>query len=108
MCAWQIQYYFMELDEQAWLEGRDKRELSIFERRRYYLINWQEPRLFRNQRGKTWNENVANFVPDGLTKVFKRRILNRHYQFRDPEQIKKRLALRYGNRRDFQHVKSMD
>jgi glycosyltransferase involved in cell wall biosynthesis len=95
--SWQAQFYFTDIDYQNWLSGRESRDLPIFLRRRFYLVNWQETRLFRNNPARCWNANVSKFYPDGFRKVCKRRILNRHYQFRDPEQIQKRLSLRFGN-----------
>jgi len=106
--AWQIQFYYTERDLLAWENGTDKRDRQIFERRRYYQINWQEPRLFRNQRNRLWDVRVNDTIPDGLRKVFGRRILNRHYQFRDPEQIEKRLRLRFGHPTSFRYVTSTD
>lgn len=106
--SWQIQFYFTEQDLAAWEKGQDMRDMPIFERRRYYLINWQEPRLFRNQSKPTWDVTVDVDVPDGLTGVCRRRILNRHYQFRDPIQIEKRLKLRFGRPSFAAHVKTVD
>jgi glycosyltransferase involved in cell wall biosynthesis len=104
--AWQIQFYYTEIDYQAHLEGKDSRSLPIFDRRRHYLINWQESRLFRNQTDKRWDARISEKVPNGLRRVCRQRILNRHYQFRDPEQIQKRLNLRFGNPYFRAHVKS--
>lgn len=106
--SWQIQFYFTEKDHEIWEAGRDGRDRPIFERRRHYLINWQEPRLFRNQTASPWDVTINNNVPNGLKRVWHRRILNRHYQFRDPEQIEKRLRLRFGDPSFRAHVTSVD
>lgn len=106
--SWQIQFYFTERDLSAWEKGEDNPETPIFERRLYYSINWQEPRLFRNQSKRKWNVAVNVDVPDGLKGVCRRRILNRHYQYRDPIQIEKRLQLRFGQRSFAAHVKTVD
>ena len=106
--SWQIQFYYTDKDLAEWEAGKDQRDRSIFERRRYYLINWQEPRLFRNQRDRTWNIAASTTVPDGLEKVLGRRVLNRHYQFRDPIQIEKRLKLRFGHPSFAAHVKTVE
>ena len=95
--SWQIQFFYTDVDHKDWVEGKDSRDLPIFVRRRYYNINWQEPRLFRNDPGRSWDIKITKWIPDGHTKVCRRRILNRHYQYRDPEQIQQRLALRFGN-----------
>lgn len=116
--AWQIQFYYTEKDYEAWTNGQDDSNLSIFMRRRYYQIDWQEPRLFRNQTKRNtifrqsklltpttdWGASVLQLKG----KVCRRRILNRHYQYRDPDQIKKRLQLRYGNAAFAAQVKSRD
>jgi glycosyltransferase involved in cell wall biosynthesis len=106
--SWQIQFYFTEKDLEVWQAGRDSRDKPIFQRRHYYLINWQEPRLFRNQTKPSWDVTVNNGTPNGLKRVWHRRILNRHYQFRDPEQIEKRLRLRFGHPSFRAHVTSAD
>jgi glycosyltransferase involved in cell wall biosynthesis len=106
--AWQIQFYYTEKDYRRYAAGEDKRDVPIFERRRHYLINWQEPRLFRNQSRRMWDVRLNASVPNGLRKVARRRILNRHYQYRDPEQIEKRLKLRFGQPLFAAHVKSLD
>jgi glycosyltransferase involved in cell wall biosynthesis len=105
--TWQIQFYFTERDLQAWEQGQDRRDRPIFERRRHYLINWQESRLFPNNPHRDWDAGVGYRVPNGLTRVCRRRILNRHYQYRDPDQMNKRLRLRHGHRQ-FTHVRSLD
>ena len=47
-------------------------------------------------------------LPTRIGKKLRRRILNRHYQYRDPEQIEKRLKLRYGNPSFASQVKSLE
>lgn len=89
--SWQISFYFTDIDLRAWEEGTDQRSKPIVDRRRYYCIDWQERRLFRNRRDLSWaNGNV----PEELGKECKRRIFNRHYLFRDPPQIEKRLSVK--------------
>jgi glycosyltransferase involved in cell wall biosynthesis len=105
--TWQIQFFFTELDHRAWLDGTDNRSIPIFERRRYYLINWKEARLFRNDPLSPWDPKTNKYYPHIYRTFSKRHILNRHYQFRDPEQIQKRLSLRFGNPL-FPHVASPD
>jgi glycosyltransferase involved in cell wall biosynthesis len=105
VAAWQIQFYFTEKDLEAWTRGEDIRETPIFSRRRYYQINWQEPRLFRNRRLRPWDISASIKLPDGPHQMSAYRPFNRHYQFRDPAQMEKRLALRYGHAL-FPHVHS--
>ena len=103
--AWQISFGFTEEDLRAWEEGRDSRDKPIVERRRYYRIDWQEKRLFPNRRDLSWGRTI---VPASLNKTCTRRILNRHYPLRDPEQIEKRLLARFGHPTCFHHVTSPD
>ena len=105
--TWQIQFFYTDVDHQAWLDGKDSRNTPIFVRRRYYNINWSEDRLFRNDPARPWDIKINGGIRDGLTKFCRRRILNRHYQYRDPEQIQKRLALRFGHP-SFLHVTNLD
>jgi len=105
--TWQIQFYFTDKDLAAWEQGKDPRNAPIFNRRRYYLINWQEPRFFRNRSRQEWDARTSIKIPDGLQGVCRRRVLNRHYQFRDPDQIQKRLNLRHGHSL-FPHVRSSE
>src|SRR5579864_5160597 len=39
--TWHIQFCFTEKDLEAWEQRRDRRDIPIFDRRRYYKINWQ-------------------------------------------------------------------
>ena len=107
--AWQIQFYFTERDYDDWSAGRDDREQPIFSRRRHYRIDWQEPRLFRHRVGDAPNTAAigrnlglprswgGSGTPIRVGKMSRRRIFNRHYQYRDPPQIQKRLETRYGH-----------
>jgi glycosyltransferase involved in cell wall biosynthesis len=105
--TWQIQFYFTERDLEAWNRREDRREAPIFSRRRYYQINWQEPRIFRNRRERPWDTHASIKLPDGPHRTSSYLPFNRHYQFRDPAQMEKRLALRYGHAL-FPHVQSPD
>lgn len=116
--AWQIQFYYTDKDYQEWIAKRDNRDKPIGERRRYYRIDWQEPRLFRNQarpevifrqsklltNDSPWGKSVSRVKG----KVASRRIFNRHFQYRDPLQITKRLQLRYGRPEFAAQVASLD
>ena len=86
--TWQIAFYFTDVDLRAWEEGKDSRSESIVNRRRYYRIDSQEKRLFRNWRNLRWTDGN---VPEDVYRMCKRRIFNRHYRFRDPDQMAKRL-----------------
>jgi len=114
--SWQIQFYYTEKDYEAWMADRDNRDLPIFVRRRYYRIDWQEPRLFRNQLKRHVIFRQSKLLTDSALwgtaveriqgRVSSRRIFNRHFQYRDPEQIEQRLRLRLKTLRGFRHVKT--
>src|SRR5215469_5799531 len=72
--TWHVQFFFTEKDLENWEQGRDRRDVPIFHRRRYYHINTQEPRLFRNRIRSYPNVRVKDFVPDCLRRVCSRRI----------------------------------
>jgi len=59
--AWMIQFFFTERDLENWEEGRDTRDRPVFDRRRHYMINWQETRLFRNRTRQCWNSCGKTF-----------------------------------------------
>lgn len=123
----QIQFYYTDKDYEAWQAGQDNREQPIYMRRRYYRIDNRETRFFRNQSTGTWeisflrrklpvppwlrsaaSSDPRQTLPSRIGKKLRRRILNRHYQYRDPEQIEKRLKLRFGNPLFAAQVKSPD
>lgn len=116
--AWQIQFYYTDKDYETSKMAQERGDLPIYSRRRYYRIDWQEPRLFRNQQKLnvvfTQSKLLQTTTPWGKSvrrqkgKVSSRRILNRHYQYRDPAQIEKRLKLRYGRPEFTAQVKSLD
>ena len=89
--SWQIDFRITDVDLRAWEEGKDSRNRPIMERRLFYRIRSQERRLFRNRRQLLW---PSGNVPKGLGKACRRLIMNRHYRFRDPPQIQKRLQQR--------------
>ena len=89
--SWQIDFLYTDVDLRAWEEGKDSRSQPIMERRLFYLIRTQERRLFRNRRQLSW---PSGNVPEGLGKACRRLVMNRHYRFRDPPQIQKRLQQR--------------
>lgn len=106
--TWQAQFYFTDRDLADWEAGRDDRSQPITRRRRYYAIDWQEPRLFRNQPHQSWNGRAWPKLPPGLGPRYRRLILNRHFQFRDPPQIARRVARRHGHPNFLGHVPSPD
>jgi len=85
--TFQAQFYLTDGDVAA-ASVEDPRE-PIRQRRRHYLVNWSEPRFFKYRPGQTrsltWDRPCS------------RRLLNRHYQFRTPNQIQTRVRTRMDN-----------
>lgn len=106
--AWQAQFYFTDRDLADWDAGREDRSAPVAQRRRYYAIDWQEPRLFRNRPDQPWDGQADPKLPPGLGPRARRLIMNRHYQFRDPPQMAARAARRYGQPSFARHVMSTD
>jgi glycosyltransferase involved in cell wall biosynthesis len=116
----QYNFYFTDEDLQAYREGKDSREQPIAQRRRYYRFVNIEQRFFRITEDLVWPEHIDSANPRGYMRPIgarKRkkcsyRIPNRHYQYRDPEQIqlrlKTRLAARNDNSSNFVHYQYLD
>ncbi|MEZ4502012.1 MAG: glycosyltransferase family 2 protein [Dehalococcoidia bacterium] len=95
-----FQYYFTDVDARRW-----EADPSCFagpgpieERIRHYKNNWSELRFFRESPGLEWREDEHGMpigpAPLGLFGVSPRRIRLKHYQYRSPEQIQRRLDSR--------------
>lgn len=101
------QYFFTDADLAAF-----QQEPTLFtkdwkpKRLRYYLANWSEPRFVRHLPGVQW----VDAWPEGFWKMSAapKRIRVRHYQFRSPPQIERRLHARILNTEDgsFEHEKA--
>jgi glycosyltransferase involved in cell wall biosynthesis len=88
-----LQYYFTDLDLAKYNTNPELYGSAIppTERYHYYRADYSEARLFRHRHGLRWD---AGAWPRHLGRVYPRRILVRHYKFRSPEQIRKRLVTR--------------
>jgi len=104
--CWQVQFAFTDVDHAQWLAGNDDRSVPIERRRRYYEADWREVRLWRNMPGQRWDD-VTRSYPEFIHRPTREMLFNRHYQYRDPDQIQHRLNLRHGNSH-FPHEKSPD
>lgn len=104
--AWHAQFYLTDVDVAALEAGEEDVSLPVTERRRYYRTNWRQVHLWRNVPGGEWGDPSLT-TPGHVARIHSRAVLNRHYQFRDPDQITRRLAARLGNA-DFAHVGSLD
>lgn len=76
-----IQFYFTEKDE-----AKNAGELP-----RYYRADYSEPRFFRHRPGLQWTSGAW---PAHLGLVAPERIRLKHYQYRSPAQIQRRLDTR--------------
>lgn len=104
MRVWQAQFYFTNKD----LENYDTEDHSqnVSQRRRYYRINWREPRFFKNSPTQKWPEDISGKVPPFCHKLYRPSPICRHYAERTPEQIKQRREIRLSNPYSFLHVKN--
>jgi glycosyltransferase involved in cell wall biosynthesis len=86
-----FQYYFTDKDWEIYRENPAAYAagVSVREKCRYYLNNWSELRFIRHKRTTLWDRHVA--WPYKLAKAYPRRIRLKHYQYRSPDQIQKRV-----------------
>lgn len=87
-----LQYYFTEEDERAWLENPQQMNATPVEARmRYYVCNHSEARFFRYRRRLQW---LTGPWPRHMGLVYPARIRLKHFQYRSPAQIARRLQTR--------------
>jgi glycosyltransferase involved in cell wall biosynthesis len=92
--AAQFQYYLTPEDVGQW-EDWQKQGVPpppCNERLHYYRCDYSETRFFRYRDGLKWPGSASWPVHMGL--VHPRRIRNKHFQYRNPEQIQQRLTTR--------------
>ncbi|MEO7328407.1 MAG: glycosyltransferase family 2 protein [Minicystis sp.] len=89
-----FQYYFTDVDLAAYEDDpcRYADPVPIEQRYRHYLNNWSELRFFRQERELSWVEGAR--YPWPLGPPCPRRIRLKHFQFRSPPQMQRRLDLR--------------
>ncbi|MBM9593920.1 glycosyltransferase family 2 protein [Roseitranquillus sediminis] len=103
-----FQFYFTDRDLAAWEAAPEKyaADVPVEERLRYYMNNHSEPRFARTLGPGNWINGNASGTP-----VFPWRIWLKHYQYRSPEQIQKRIENRRAVARTgagFRHEASAD
>jgi glycosyltransferase involved in cell wall biosynthesis len=90
-----LSYYFTDRDAALYEEdpSRYADSVPIFDKCRYYLNHWSEPRFFRHSRDLRW---TSGGFPSEIFEwqYYPVRIWVRHYPYRSPQQIDSRLATR--------------
>jgi len=92
-----LSYYFTDVDAERW--ERDPEAFAdgvpVQDKCRYYLNHWSEPRFFRHLDALRWREGDGGY-PAALwaRQASPERILLRHFPYRSPEQIQRRLDAR--------------
>jgi len=109
VATWQAQFQFTDVDLAEWERGGEVRCRPVTERLRYYRVDWREGRFFRNNPERPWEGNDHN-IPEWAPDQPRWAVLNRHYQYRDPDQIQKRLVNRVNAKSDtaFVHESTTD
>lgn len=94
-------YYFTDIDlaayeqnPEAWLAR------PVSERLKFYQNNWSEPRFVRHREGLIWGGLIW---PDNRGLTSHSRIRLKHFPYRSPEQIMRRLAIRQAQPMLFKH-----
>lgn len=88
-----LQYYFTEEDLLRW-SGKDEDivQADLKMMPRFYKANASEPRFFRHRMNLEWQGDTA--WPKHMGIVHPKRIRLKHYQYRSPAQINRRLTTR--------------
>jgi glycosyltransferase involved in cell wall biosynthesis len=94
-------YYFTdrdlaayERDPESWLRR------PVQDRLRYYENNWSEGRFVRHRADLRW---AGKIWPPNRGRIHRRRIRLKHFQYRSPEQIARRLEIRQPQFNIFRH-----
>jgi len=92
-----FEYYFTDKDLERYqqdpsLYGDD---IPITEKCRYYINNWSEPRFMKFSQGINWQKGDGGWPAEAWNfPVYPVRIWLKHYQYRSPQQIQKRIETR--------------
>ena len=91
-----LNYYFTDQDTISYRQDPVKfLATSVQKRLRYYCSNWGELRFFRHSGDIVWTRAQGGFPPAMFTApAYPVRIWLKHYQYRSPEQIERRLRTR--------------
>jgi len=72
-------------------------DVPVDEKCRYYINDWSEPRFFRYKESLIWAKSLVRseaHMPFGIGSSYTKRIRLKHFQYRSPQQIQKRLLSR--------------
>lgn len=85
-----LQYYFTDKDLERYNVHPDQycSDLHPADRLRWYVANASEPRFFKYRKRLKWEDGAW---PRHMGRVYPVRVLLRHYQYRTPSQIERRL-----------------
>jgi glycosyltransferase involved in cell wall biosynthesis len=88
-----FEYHFTDLDAQRYEQNPSLYDDSVPAevKLRYYLNTWSDRRFFRQTRRLVWRDGDW---PENLGAVYPRRIRYKHFQYRSPQQIQKRIDAR--------------
>ncbi|MEZ0447896.1 glycosyltransferase family 2 protein [Cellulomonas sp. ICMP 17802] len=93
-----LNYYFTDRDLARHLAEPgfyDSPDVPITDKLRHYMNYWSEPRFFRHTSGLTWRPGDGGFPRAIWSRpASTERVLVRHFPYRSPAQIDKRLATR--------------
>jgi glycosyltransferase involved in cell wall biosynthesis len=92
-----FEYYFTDKDLELYNHDPSlyADDVPIEQKCRYYINNWSEPRFIRYKEDVEWSQNDE--WPPSIWQeapVYPIRIWLKHYQYRSPQQIQKRLDTR--------------
>lgn len=100
-----LSYYFTDEDAARFAAdpGAYADDVPVEEKIRYYLNHWSEPRFFRHETGLRWREGDGGYPATLWARAASpRRIRLRHFPYRSPGQIQRRLDAR-GASLEFAH-----
>lgn len=94
-----FEYYFTDKDLVLYNQNPSlyADDIPVEEKCRYYINDWSEFRFFRDKKNLIWEKSLVRTEgahPSGLSTVYPQRIRLKHFQYRSPQQIQKRLHSR--------------
>ena len=89
-------YYFTDEDAKLFADEPERYadDVPIEQKIRYYVNHWSEPRFFRYRDGIEWNDDGGFPAFVSRAAVYTVRIWLKHFPYRSPQQIEKRLVAR--------------